>query len=180
MFGAAVHARGRASPTLARRIDLAAEAAARYPDALLFLSGAVGRHPPSEAAVMAASLAGRVDHDRLILDEESRDTLQTVRAASAFAREQGVTRCIVCTDRYHQPRARMLFGLFGLPSEGIWFARPRPPTPLRYRWYMRLREARRAAVRSRRRPRRRHASKAASAVKSPATAATPNAVRRSA
>ena len=141
MFGAAVHPGERASPTLARRIDLAAETALRYPDAPVFLSGGVGRHPPSEAAAMAAALAGRVDPARLTLDDASTDTLQTARAAAAFARAHGLTRCIVCTDRYHQPRARMLLRLFGMASEGVWFATPRRATRPGYRWRMRLREA---------------------------------------
>lgn len=132
---------GSPSPTLARRIALAIEAAHRFPQATLFLSGALGRHAPSEAAVMTATIAPHVGSGRLVLDEESNDTLQTALAAARYARANGVARCIVCTDRYHQPRARMLLRLFGVPAHGYWFERPRRPTAWRYRWRMRLREA---------------------------------------
>jgi uncharacterized SAM-binding protein YcdF (DUF218 family) len=141
VFGAAVHPGGRASPTLQRRIDLAAEAAERFPTARLFLSGGVGIHPPSEAQVMAAALAGRVAAGRIVLDEESRDTLQSARAAARYARDNGLATAIACTDRYHQPRARLLLRMFGLPARGYWFARPRPKARARYLWKMRLREA---------------------------------------
>lgn len=141
MFGAAVRPGGGASPTLARRAALAAELAARHPGAKIFLSGAIGRDPPAEAVVMARLLAGQVDSARLILDTSSRDTLQTVRAAVAFARRTGIDRCVACTDRYHQPRCRMLFRLFGMPSDPAVFETPHRPTRWRHRWRMRLREA---------------------------------------
>jgi uncharacterized SAM-binding protein YcdF (DUF218 family) len=137
LFGAAVRADGSASPTLARRIGYAAAAMEREAGALLFCSGGVGRHPPSEAAVMAAMLTGTVPRDRIILDEVSADTLQTVRAASAFARARGITRVLTCTDGYHQPRVRMLFRLFGLRTRAV----PMPRRGARRQmWRMRMRE----------------------------------------
>lgn len=141
VFGAGVRPDGSPSQPLARRIDLAAELAGRYPGARLFLSGAVGNNPPSEAAVMAEALDGRVERARLILDEASRDTLQTARAAAVYARSAGLTRGIACTERYHQPRARMLLGMFGLPSGGAWFGPATAPAHRGHRWFNRLREA---------------------------------------
>jgi uncharacterized SAM-binding protein YcdF (DUF218 family) len=141
VFGAGVRPDGSPSQPLARRIDLAAELAERHPQARLFLSGAVGQNPPSEAAVMAAALGHRVDRARLILDEESRDTLQTARAAAAYARSAGLVRAIACTERYHQPRARMLLRMFGLPSAGAWFSAATAPAHRGHLWRNRLREA---------------------------------------
>ncbi|GAO39547.1 hypothetical protein SCH01S_33_00340 [Sphingomonas changbaiensis NBRC 104936] len=116
VFGAAVRADGSASPTLARRVGYAAAAAEADPSVDLFLSGKVGDHPPSEASVMAALLAGNVSAERLTLDEVSGDTLQTVRAAAAHARANGYAAILSCTDSYHQPRVRMLFWLLGFSS----------------------------------------------------------------
>ena len=111
MFGAAVRPDGSASPTLARRTGYALAAAESDPAADLFCSGGVGRFAPSEAAVMAALLAGQVDPARIHIDEASRDTLETVRAAAAFVRRHGYAGVLSCTDAYHQPRVRMLFAL---------------------------------------------------------------------
>lgn len=140
VFGAAVRADGSPSPALQRRITYAAEAAASDPQAVLFCSGARGRVGPSEASVMRSALAQVVDPSRLYADEASVDTLQTVRAAVAYARAHGHDECLVCTDRYHQPRARMLFALFGMRSRSLMFA---PSTARRSRGWQRmwLREA---------------------------------------
>lgn len=104
VFGAAVRPDGSASPTLARRIGYAAAAAQASPGAHLFLSGGIGDYPPSEAAVMVRLLSGAVHPDRLILDERSIDTLQTVVAAADFARAHGYSSILTCTDAFHQLR----------------------------------------------------------------------------
>lgn len=163
VFGAAVRRDGSPSPALRRRIAFAAGAAAQDPHATLFCSGAKGRFGPSEARVMADALSASVAVERLHLDEASVDTLQSVARAAQFARAHGFDRCVACTDRYHQPRVRMLFALFGMASAPILF--PRTETPGNRPWLrMHLREA--AAIpydlvaggwaafrRSRRRPR---------------------------
>lgn len=119
VFGAAVRSDGSASPALARRVGYAAAVAEADPRVDLFLSGGVGRYPPSEAAVMADLLTGAVAPERLILDEASMDTLQSVRAAAAYARSQGYGAIRTCTDAYHQPRVKMLFGLMGFASRRV-------------------------------------------------------------
>ena len=138
VFGAAVRAAGNASETLARRVGYAAALAQSDPSVDRFLSGGVGRFGPSEASGMAALLAGAVSAERLHLDETSRDTLETVRAAAALLRRGGYAACLSCTDAYHQPRVRMLFALFGVRCRPVPFAR-RGPRGLT--WRMRLREA---------------------------------------
>lgn len=136
VFGAAVRPDGNPSPTLARRIGYAAAAAEDDPGADLFLSGGIGDHPPSEAEVMAALLAGAVAPERLTLDEVSCDTLQSVGAAATHARASGYTDILCCTDAYHQPRVRMLFRLMGLTSRPVRLA-PRGPKKLRLKMWLR-------------------------------------------
>ena len=68
---------------------------------------------------MARLIGTAVDRGRLHLDEASRDTLQSVAAATTFMRANGYAIAIACTDRYHQPRVRMLFGLAGVRSRGL-------------------------------------------------------------
>lgn len=119
VFGAAVRPDGSASPALARRIGYAAAVAEADPSVDLFLSGGVGTYRPSEARVMATMVEGVVSAERLILDEISRDTLQTVQAAVAYGRAHGYSRVQPCTDAYHQPRAIMLFRMLGFSTRPL-------------------------------------------------------------
>jgi uncharacterized SAM-binding protein YcdF (DUF218 family) len=119
VFGAAARADGSPSPTLARRIGYAAAAAEWDPATDLFCSGAAGKVGPSEASVMVRMLSGSVAASRLHADEESVDTLQSVRAAVRFFRAHGYRRCLSCTDSYHQPRIRMLFAIYGIDCRPI-------------------------------------------------------------
>jgi uncharacterized SAM-binding protein YcdF (DUF218 family) len=88
----------------------------------LFLSGGIGKYPPSEARVMANILDGAVSVDRLVLDEESGDTLQTVRAAAAYSLHHGYAATQTCTDSYHQARVRMLFYMMGVAARPVKIA----------------------------------------------------------
>lgn len=138
VFGAAVRPDGSPSATLARRVGYAAAVAENDPRVDLFLSGGVGRFPPSEAAVMARLLAGTVSAERLTLDEQSDDTLQTVRAAARHARAHGYTDILSCTDSWHQPRVAMLFRLYGWRARSVRLPRR---GPRRLQWRMIAREA---------------------------------------
>lgn len=140
IFGAAVGPSGRPSAALLRRIQAGARAARAYPDAPVFCSGGVGRYGPSEASVMARILESReVGRERLILDEDSLDTLQSAVAAARLARAQGAT-VVACSDAYHLPRIRMTLAVLGASS----VAGPRIDGPyaatLGHRWRMGLRE----------------------------------------
>lgn len=119
VFGAAVRPDGMPSPALAHRIAQAVAAARHYPDATLFCTGGIGRHGPSEASVMARLIGTAIDPARLHLDEMSGDTLQSVAAAAAFMRANGHRVALACTDRYHQPRVRMLFAIAGVRCLGL-------------------------------------------------------------
>lgn len=136
MFGAAVRPDGAASATLARRVGYAAAVAENDASIDLFLTGGVGRFGASEASVMAALLAGAVSAERLHLDEASGDTLQSVRAAVAFARAQAYAELLSCTDAYHQPRIVMLFRLFGRRCRPVRLPR-RGPRRLQLKMWLR-------------------------------------------
>ena len=117
LLGAAVTPQGGPSPALARRIAGAARAAAADPGAAIFCSGGVGRHGPAEAVVMAGELIRMgVAPERLRMDGESCDTLQSVLAFAAFLRAERLERCVVCTDRFHMPRVRMMLAVLGVSS----------------------------------------------------------------
>ncbi len=133
ILGAAVRPDGRPSPALERRIGYGAQAAGRFPQALVFCSGAQGAAGPSEASVIAEGLRRRdIPDHRLILDEESRDTLQTVVAACRFLHSNGLRRAVVCTDAYHGPRTRMLFAMLG--ASAVSAPSPRRPDGSPWSW----------------------------------------------
>jgi uncharacterized SAM-binding protein YcdF (DUF218 family) len=141
IFGAAVRADGTPSPALARRIAYAARAAEAWPQAPVFCSGASDGIGPSEASVMARVLMARgLPAERLVLDERSRDTLQSVLAAARFARRRRLSGLIVCSDRYHLPRIRLLFRLLGVATLAGPTAAGRAGTRWRHWTRMRLRE----------------------------------------
>jgi uncharacterized SAM-binding protein YcdF (DUF218 family) len=118
IFGAAVMADGRASPSLRRRIAYGAQAAEAWPDAPVLCSGGVGAAGPSEASIMAQDLVSRgIAAERLILDDESLDTLQSVVATVRFVRRRGLEGAVVCSDRYHIPRIRLLLAALGVRSQ---------------------------------------------------------------
>ncbi|WP_293450928.1 YdcF family protein [Phenylobacterium sp.] len=140
IFGAAVGPSGRPSAALLRRIHAGFEAARLHPDAQIFCSGGVGRYGPSEASVMAQVLTRRdIAPDRLILDEVSLDTLQSVVAVARLARERAAM-VLVCSDAYHVPRIRVTLSALGARSR----TGPRPTGPyaasLGHRVRMGLRE----------------------------------------
>jgi len=68
---------------------------------------------------MAAELGRTIGMHRVHLDETSRDTVDSVRVAAQFARTHGFTTCLACTHRYHQPRVRMLFAMFGVRARSL-------------------------------------------------------------
>jgi len=142
IFGAAVLADGRPSPSLSRRIGCGAKAAVAWREAPILCSGGVGRAGPSEASIIALGLADfGVAPERLTLDEASRDTLQSVVAAARFVRRGELDGCVVCSDRYHIPRIRLLLRVLGVRTEAGPTAPGLAGARLYYGLKMHLREA---------------------------------------
>ena len=142
IFGAAVRPDGRPSPSLLRRIGYGLKASLAHPDAPIFCSGGIGRAGPSEASIIARVLRGQgVTADRLVLDEASLDTLQSVIAAARYVRQSGRDGLIVCSDGYHQPRIRLMLSVLGVATEAGPTARSLAGTQLASWLRMYLREA---------------------------------------
>lgn len=119
VLGAAVWANGEASPTLRRRALHAADLFQKCAAPLIILSGGLGTHPPTEAAVMASlcSKAG-VEPVALILEEHSTTTFENVALSAVILRKRGLSRVIVVSDTYHLPRAKMCFRYLGFETIG--------------------------------------------------------------
>ncbi len=134
IFGAGVLRGGRPSPTLRARVEAAFRCGG--PGAHYMPTGAIGRHGPSEASVMANLLIGfGVPPDHITLEETATNTMSSARACAALlASHPGPIR--LASSGYHLLRCRML----------LWFAGVRatpcpPPPPGAHTWYWCLREA---------------------------------------
>lgn len=124
IFGAAVRTDGTPSGTLQRRIDGALAAARGEPDPWFVTTGGLGREGFVEAEVMARRLvAAGVPQDRILIEGQARDTLESVEFCHALlAGRGGVDELLVCTSPYHQPRCALLLALRGYRVR-------RPPMP---------------------------------------------------
>lgn len=139
IFGAAVRPDGQASRALLRRIGYGFDAAQAHPESPLLCSGGVGRHGPSEASLMLQVLLERgLPRERLIPDEESLDTLQTVAVAGRLARARGGAPIVAVSDAYHLPRIGLMFRTLGVAARP-WRAPP-PDSDLGHHVRMALRE----------------------------------------
>jgi vancomycin permeability regulator SanA len=138
IFGAAVLPGGKPSTTLRRRVEAALAAARHHPDALFVPTGAIGRHGPSEASVMAGLLReSGVASDRILLEESGTDTFSSVRAIGRLWREKRIHgHVMVATSAYHMPRCLILLCLFGMAARPC----PAPRESGGGQWYWWLRE----------------------------------------
>jgi vancomycin permeability regulator SanA len=122
VMGAAVWPGGVPSKAMLRRID---SALANNPDgdAVFIVSGGVGANPPSEAQAMRQLLlTAGIPSTQIRLDEESKNTLSSIRNCAKLIRLIPHSRVLVCSDRYHIPRCRWLFRLLGIKTEAATVA----------------------------------------------------------
>lgn len=119
VLGAAVWADGP-SPTLRRR---AMRAVRLWHDGRvrqIVTCGGIGRHPPSEAAVIRDLLiAGGVPADRIALEDMSTTTRENIGLALPLLEGLGAREVIIVTDLWHQPRARLIARRLGLKAGGV-------------------------------------------------------------
>jgi vancomycin permeability regulator SanA len=120
ILGAAVWRDGAPSPALRRRVAAGARAAHAHPTVRLLPTGAIGRHPPSEASVMRQLLleAG-IDAARIALEEQGNDTLSSLRHCARIIGTHPGDRIAVCSDAYHVPRCRAIFWALGVRSDAL-------------------------------------------------------------
>ena len=142
IFGAAVLSNGHPSATLRRRVEAALAAAKDDPDVTFIPTGAVGRHGPSEAAVMAGLLINsNVSSSKILLEEHGTDTLSSARAIREILRAHPPNgRVLVATSAYHLPRCLIVLCILGIPAHPCT---PHPAPAARSwtrRWFWRLRE----------------------------------------
>jgi len=116
-MGAAVGADGTPGPAVVRRTRAALRAGAALDDPVYIATGGARGGAPAEAEVIHRLLRARgVPDSRIVVEDQARDTLQSVVNCAQILRRLGATTVIVCTDRYHAVRCRTLFRLAGVAT----------------------------------------------------------------
>jgi uncharacterized SAM-binding protein YcdF (DUF218 family) len=119
VLGAAVWSGGRASPTLVRRAERAAALWHAGQTGAFVCCGGIGRHPPSEAEVIARLLhAAGVPSRALHLEPASTSTETNITFALPILRELRASDIWIVTDWWHAPRAVLLARAAGLRAQG--------------------------------------------------------------
>ena len=91
-------------------------------------TGGLGRHGPAEALVMHDLLrAGGVADERILVEPEGRDTLQSVRRCTRLLRRLPTAPAlVVCSSDYHQPRCVLQLRLAGFRCQAAPALSDRP------------------------------------------------------
>lgn len=123
VLGAAVGAGGGPSAALRRRVAEGVRRLEAGAAPVLLLSGGkgggTGGRRPAEAEVMRdLALAAGAPQGRLVLETESRSTLENARCSARIMRARGWTKALVVTDAVHLPRALMAFRAFDIEAKG--------------------------------------------------------------
>ncbi len=141
VLGAAVWEGGVPSHALRRRVEHAVRVAGRGEESILLLTGGVGRHPPSEARVMAAvARDAGFPGSRIWLEETATSTDESARRCAALLRGRVVERVTLVTDAYHVERSLFAFRRAGVEAdaEAPPDSRGTPRQRRRERWAFRL------------------------------------------
>ena len=126
VLGARVYEDGRPSAALAARLDTAYDFMQEHPEVTAILCGGQGSNEPCpEAEAMYDYMVAKgMDADRLLLEDESSNTIQNIENARALIGDGHQTA--VVTSDYHLARARVLMERGGLDACGIPAPTPYP------------------------------------------------------
>ena len=115
VLGTQVLPGGRPSRTLDARVRHAARLYAAGLVDRVVVTGGVGKHPPSEAEVMARILREEgVPGEAVLLEDEAESTWDSARLVAALAGREGVSEVLVVTDPLHCVRTAAAFRRAGL------------------------------------------------------------------
>ena len=94
---------------------------------LLLCGGGPGDRPEARA-MQDIAIARNVPEHAILLEPHSRNTFENAIEAARLMRAKGLRSLVLVSDRYHLPRASLLFRQAGLevlatahpPSRGFW------------------------------------------------------------
>ncbi len=115
VLGTQVLAGGRPSRTLDARVRHAAWLYAAGRVDRVLVTGGLGRHPPTEAEVMARILRKEgVPGEAIRVEDKAESTWDSARLVAALVAGEGVEEVLVVTDPLHCVRTAAAFGRAGL------------------------------------------------------------------
>jgi uncharacterized SAM-binding protein YcdF (DUF218 family) len=115
VLGTQVLPGGKPSRTLDARVRHAARLYAAGRVDRILVTGGLGKHPPSEAEVMARILREEgVPEGAVLLEDEAESTWDSARLVAALAAGEGVSEVLVVTDPLHCVRTAAAFRRAGL------------------------------------------------------------------
>jgi vancomycin permeability regulator SanA len=115
VLGTQVLPGGKPSRTLDARVRHAARLYAAGRVDRVLVTGGVGKHPPSEAEVMASVLRQEgVPGEAIQTEDEAESTWDSARLVAAIAATEGVAEVLVVTDPLHCVRTVAAFRRAGL------------------------------------------------------------------
>jgi uncharacterized SAM-binding protein YcdF (DUF218 family) len=132
VLGAKTLGDGRPSPAIERRMQAAFALYRAGIASILVLSGGGERAVPEAEVMRRLALAAGLPEAALIVEPRSRNTLENATETARLLADRGISAVILVTDRYHAPRARVLFRLVGLSVRAVHA----PPASLRQEWPM--------------------------------------------
>lgn len=113
---------GEMTGTLENRLSLALDYLEAAPDVTLIVTGGDPKgYGITEAAVMAQWLRDHgADMDRILLEDQARDTLENLQFSKALAERRGLETdsILILTSDYHQTRAQFLARQLGQEATG--------------------------------------------------------------
>lgn len=120
VLGARVMPDGELSTTLLHRVQKALELYEQGLGDTLIVCGAQGSdEPTTEAQAMADYLISHgVPEEHVLLEDQSKDTVQNIRNAMALMQEFGLKSATVVTSEYHLTRALWIARNQGLEAAG--------------------------------------------------------------
>lgn len=130
------------SVLLRDRLDQGLAYLEEHPDMLVVVSGGQGSNEPStEARAMADYLlAAGISQERILLEEDSHNTMQNFQYSAQLLEEKGFdledTEVLVVSNGFHLTRARMLAQRFGFGAVST-LAAPSSHAPSRLAMYVR-------------------------------------------
>lgn len=108
---------GAPGPALIRRADHAARLWAEGRARAILATGGPAGAPLTEAEAMRRRLRERgVPDDAILIEPRARNTYENALFSIPILRGEGFGRALIVSDRYHLPRALMLFRVLGHPA----------------------------------------------------------------
>lgn len=118
---------GEPSLMLKRRLEAALGYLNDYPDAEIIVSGGQGPDEAiSEAECMKTWLVNNgIDSSRIITEDKSTDTYENMKYSKELLEKKALgTNIVLITDSFHQFRASMIAGKFGLSTDSVSSSTP--------------------------------------------------------